>query len=812
MTGRVEANFAELDNYVATAVGLDQSWQTPMSECSAALAIFFASNSQFGPTASAIPERSGTLANQLRLLGVGVAATSEAFKQIDALMRVDEFGVGMYPTDEGVENLRRAYLQKEWPDLADELSDPAAGPRETLRTLEELQEEIDTFWHNKGGGAPEPVQEDWDETYADLLEEYKTAANDALISIEQLQTDIEESEAAGRSIRIDLALRNDLIEAITPNKEMATLMIGHMNDGMPAREAFIEAEGDHHFDLRIEAVMIEQDVSADEARRIIAEVDAITIELLELGHPPDAAAAAGVIGQASGLSAEEIDRIAKMFETNAGDAAAIGLYAMQRDMTPEQFGTYTNLQVHFETIAQDTGEPVITKGDLDYIDANPHEFDPAVVMTVRQILADPAVYFRLDNAATNNDILDSDSFGALGPDDWKIGQHEFAAFELKQHINNYLGDWGVTIDTMNGGGPDGTFSGDDYRDFLNNLPPELQGDEHAIALLTQIIDGKMYDQGWFERNMDALIMIGAVLAGVGAVLLTGGAATPLLMTLAVGFAAGAGTAGALTLGGNAYLGKPLTDGLAMNMIKGGFAGMAGAAMPGTIATLTTSTGAYGTTAAALGLVSETSGIVALGGADIVLPDDWEEGVHGVSEKLSLVTGVGAITMVGGRWVIRRVATEAAENTTTFADDFANWGNDTLDDTLRMTEQPGPGPRLDLERPQGQLFDSTRFDHVPIDAPTPLGRGSTGPNRMNTLKEQLAMAEVRTNPSGGTRLNVRMTDPRWRAEDGWIKKGQHFDGTEIHWVYNTITSEIDDIKFIYPRPRRPRMEQVKLFVP
>lgn len=40
----------------------------------------------------------------------------------------------------------------------------------------------------------------------------------------------------------------------------------------------------------------------------------------------------------------------------------------------------------------------------------------------------------------------------------------------------------------------------------------------------------------------------------------------------------------------------------------------------------------------------------------------------------------------------------------------------------------------------------------------------------------------------------MNDPRWPAEDGWVKMEQTVDGVEIHYVYNTRTGVADDFKF------------------
>ncbi|MEV6522850.1 polymorphic toxin-type HINT domain-containing protein [Longispora sp. NPDC051575] len=78
---------------------------------------------------------------------------------------------------------------------------------------------------------------------------------------------------------------------------------------------------------------------------------------------------------------------------------------------------------------------------------------------------------------------------------------------------------------------------------------------------------------------------------------------------------------------------------------------------------------------------------------------------------------------------------------------------------------------------------------------PLGRGSTGHTVPHTLKEQLGMESAMSNPAAGKQLRgVTMTDPRWMAQDGWVKMAQNVNGVEIHYVRNTVTGQVDDYKF------------------
>jgi filamentous hemagglutinin len=72
--------------------------------------------------------------------------------------------------------------------------------------------------------------------------------------------------------------------------------------------------------------------------------------------------------------------------------------------------------------------------------------------------------------------------------------------------------------------------------------------------------------------------------------------------------------------------------------------------------------------------------------------------------------------------------------------------------------------------------------------------ATGRYVPNNLKEQLAMQEVVSNPAAGRQLKIIMSDPRWPAEDGWVKMSKNVNGVEIHYTFNTKTGEVLDFKF------------------
>jgi hypothetical protein len=89
----------------------------------------------------------------------------------------------------------------------------------------------------------------------------------------------------------------------------------------------------------------------------------------------------------------------------------------------------------------------------------------------------------------------------------------------------------------------------------------------------------------------------------------------------------------------------------------------------------------------------------------------------------------------------------------------------------------------------------------VGNPVPIeGRGSTGRISPNTLNEQMAMHQVKSNPlKGASELPIKMSDARWPASEGWVKmqsvvKDSTGGKTTVHYVYNKITGAFDDFKF------------------
>ena len=53
----------------------------------------------------------------------------------------------------------------------------------------------------------------------------------------------------------------------------------------------------------------------------------------------------------------------------------------------------------------------------------------------------------------------------------------------------------------------------------------------------------------------------------------------------------------------------------------------------------------------------------------------------------------------------------------------------------------------------------------------ISRGSTGRTEPRNLREQLAMEQVKLNPTAGKPLKITLNDARWPASEGWVKMQQ-----------------------------------------
>ena len=73
-----------------------------------------------------------------------------------------------------------------------------------------------------------------------------------------------------------------------------------------------------------------------------------------------------------------------------------------------------------------------------------------------------------------------------------------------------------------------------------------------------------------------------------------------------------------------------------------------------------------------------------------------------------------------------------------------------------------------------------------------GGWSTGRGPKNAI-EQAAWDKVVADPWNGRELPFDLGDPRWPAEEGWVKMERTVNGVEIHWNLNKFTGAVEDMK-------------------
>jgi RHS repeat-associated protein len=117
--------------------------------------------------------------------------------------------------------------------------------------------------------------------------------------------------------------------------------------------------------------------------------------------------------------------------------------------------------------------------------------------------------------------------------------------------------------------------------------------------------------------------------------------------------------------------------------------------------------------------------------------------------------------------------------------------------------PAPNPTYPFPTPPaGRIWDSST------------AKDSDGTTLSRNIREQLAFDIVRANPCAGAQIDIKLRDPRWRAEGGWIKMKMVVNGgggegpIEVHYVYNVCTGQIGDLKIVYPGTRPPKIPQGK----
>ena len=191
-------------------------------------------------------------------------------------------------------------------------------------------------------------------------------------------------------------------------------------------------------------------------------------------------------------------------------------------------------------------------------------------------------------------------------------------------------------------------------------------------------------------------------------------------------------------------------------------------------------GAVVVAACAVATVVTAGGFVAAAGAVAAVGS----GMAAATTASTIAAGafIGSATVYG----MAVVTAASTSSSVTEFNDQGNWG--TVAATVGGAFLGG-----------GSAYISTRDSSTSPKTNQPISRGSTGRTQPINLREQLAMDQVKSNPSAGTPLiKITLNDPRWPSSEGWIKMQQIVPTSQgninIHYVYNQKLKIFDDFKF------------------
>ncbi|MFT5204427.1 MAG: hypothetical protein ACI9C1_003837 [Candidatus Aldehydirespiratoraceae bacterium] len=409
-----------------------------------------------------------------------------------------------------------------------------------------------------------------------------------------------------------------------------------MQDGLSAAEAIAAVHNEVSAEMilgqRVAAIRAEFAVDEHDARAMIARIDLRLALLVELGFTIDESVAALGLVENFDLNFDELIERAAAMEKLLIESAGDLLLAQGLGLELGEFDALVGLEQHlavFDTARGGRVDHRFALADLTYVLANATRFTAGQVEAARALYSRPELFNRLDTANENSEILGGEAFGNHNPGDGVIADVDLHAFMLKTQLHAVLGEYADQIDIANdsSGIVDGFRSPADFRAFLADNP-ELP--DNVILAAETMIERGWFDENFWQRHKDEIAAGAALLAAAGFVVLTAGGASIFLVG-----AIGAAAAGTTTAVINLASDDELTDELLANTV-GGF--IIGVGVSGVVTGTMNLQGATGL--ARVGPIATAvaggSDIVATGGLDLLLLENYEDDVHAAA------TAVGAV--------------------------------------------------------------------------------------------------------------------------------------------------------------------------
>jgi hypothetical protein len=412
----------------------------------------------------------------------------------------------------------------------------------------------------------------------------------------------------------------------------AGLVSSGLDQGLSYAEALDAARAAMILDARIDGLVAAFGISSSDARDQVAQLDADRLRLQELGF--GLAESEVAVSLALHYSADLDDAIAYSQSANATLVDSMGsvIAGQGLGISAAEFDALMGLRDGSPQLDRLAGSGIsngkVSISELEYIVENECRFSDGQVGAAAALLATPELIYRLDTAAENDEILGPDRFGATQPGDGVISLEDVEAFMYKAQFTHVLAPYADEIDVAADPSSvvDGIHSRNDLEAFLavadtNGTPTS------ATAALTAALDNGWFDENWFQEHREEVAYAAAMVAGGTVVLLSGGTATPLVLVMAG--AAGGVAAGGTILAVNSVTENQLADGLLHGVAAGIVIGVGSASVVGGIGNTGKLQGVDKAIAAA-GIVSDTTGIVAAGATDILMPEVLEGQVKGAA--------------------------------------------------------------------------------------------------------------------------------------------------------------------------------------
>ena len=420
--------------------------------------------------------------------------------------------------------------------------------------------------------------------------------------------------------------------------------------GFSASEAFRAVHAELQLEARVDVLMVSFGIDDAAAREMITRVDRNLLDLAARGIDQDQAVTALAIVENFGLDlAVALDHAD---ESDISLLQSLGqmLTAHGLGVSLAEYGALKGLEANFAALASagDGNNERVSAADLRHVVEHPWLFAPSQVLAAQALLDQPMLRNRLDTADSNAELFAGASFGSTQPGDGLISEVDVRAIMLKAQLHQILHDYADEIDVANdpSGVVDGFRSQSDFRAFIADNP-DLPASVLAAAEVA--LDSGWFDESWWQEHKDEIAM-GAALVAAGLVVVASGGAASLLLVVG----AGALAAGTTTIAVNIANGEPMLDDAFTNAVKGGFIGVGVHGVSVGMAGYATASTSLGRAAAFAGVTSGAADVVAAGGVDLLLEEEYEDLVHEVAEDVAELALAVDVSHSVGEWSAERL--------------------------------------------------------------------------------------------------------------------------------------------------------------